>query len=84
MVSKNTRKDADMDSITVAIYKGRVVTLKRGTRIQGVNDKQGTIIRLTAEKACVIWDEPNKEGKRIAYLFYSGIKCGLPTVADFS
>jgi hypothetical protein len=69
-----------MDSIIVPIYKSRLVKLMRGTRIQDVNDKCGKIIRLTAEKACISWDIPNKAGVRLAYLFYSGIKCGLPTI----
>jgi hypothetical protein len=69
-----------MDSIIVPIYKNRLVKLTRGTRIQGTNDKCGKIIRLTTEKACISWDVPNKAGVRLAYLFYSGIKCGLPTI----
>jgi hypothetical protein len=78
--NKSTSRKENMDSIVVPIYKNRLVKLTRGTRIQGTNDKCGKIIRLTAEKACISWDIPNKAGVRLAYLFYSGIKCGLPTI----
>ena len=70
-----------MDSITVKIYRNRLVCLHIGSRIKGTHDKSGTIIRITAEKACVRWDEPSKKGQSLAYLFYSGIKCGAPTAS---
>jgi hypothetical protein len=60
-------------SKVVKVYHNRLVELSTGDRVTNTYGKKGTVLRLCNEKAGVRWDEPNKQGKQIAYFGYTGI-----------